>query len=115
MLSTAEGSVVFVTHAVAGVHRIPAAWMDGYGPSGFRLAAPVEIEAWHAERGLTPPHPEGRLFCAQCLRGVSLDATRQRVLHEPCASGTVDVRLYSCATCGLDLAAEVQAEPADQG
>ena len=113
MLSTGAGSAVFVAHAVAGVHRIPAAWLDGYAPSGFRLAAPAEIATWHADRGLTPPQPEGRLFCAQCLRGVGLGATRQRVVHEACASGTVDVRLYSCATCGLDLAAEVQSEPTD--
>src|SRR5688500_6095748 len=97
-------TMVFVTHAVAGIHRIPAEWLDGYTPSGFRLAAPAEIVAWHAERGLVAPHREGTLFCAYCIRRVPPRETRQRVLCETCASGTVDVRLYSCAACGLDLA-----------
>ncbi len=107
--------MVFVTHAVAGIHRIPVEWLDGYGPSGFRLAAPGEIAAWHAERGLNPPRREASLFCAHCIRRVLLCDTRQRVLHEACDSGVVDVRLYSCVACGLDLAAEVGSDAAGWG
>ena len=52
------GALVFVSHRVAGVHRIPAAWLDGYVPSGFRPATPAEIRRWHEERGLEPPREE---------------------------------------------------------
>jgi hypothetical protein len=57
-------SLVFVAHRVAGIHRIPAAWLDGYMPSGFRMATAAEIAFWHEERGLDPPplrdaDPEG--------------------------------------------------------
>ncbi|HEU5317481.1 MAG TPA: hypothetical protein VFX49_15320 [Chloroflexota bacterium] len=103
--------MVFVAHAVAGVHRIPGEWLDGYRPSGFRLAAPTEIEAWHEERGLLAPRANAVLFCAQCIRSVGLAEARERVFHEECDSGEVDIRLYSCAACGLDLAAEIDPAP----
>jgi hypothetical protein len=47
--------LVFVSHPVAGVHRVPAAWLDGLFPSGYRLATPAEIKLWHEERGLDAP------------------------------------------------------------
>ena len=47
--------MVFVAHPVAGVHRVPAEWLDGFIPSGFREATPAEIMRWHDERDLEPP------------------------------------------------------------
>jgi hypothetical protein len=47
--------LVFVSHPVAGIHRVPAAWLDGLFPSGYRLATPAEIKFWHEERGLDVP------------------------------------------------------------
>ena len=46
---------IFVTHRMTGVRRIPALWLDGFSPSGFRLATPDEIREGHDERGLRPP------------------------------------------------------------
>jgi hypothetical protein len=47
--------LVFVSHPVAGIHRVPAAWLDGLFPSGYRLATVAEITFWHEERGLDAP------------------------------------------------------------
>ena len=55
MRSLEADILVFVSHPVAGVHRIPEAWLDGYAPSGFRLATQSEIRRWHADRDLDPP------------------------------------------------------------
>ena len=52
-----ESRLVFVSHPVAGVHRIPQAWLDGYSPSGFRLATPDEIRRWYEARGVAAPDP----------------------------------------------------------
>ena len=53
--------LVFVSHPVAGVRRIPHASLEGYGPSGFRLAADAEIHRWQDERdadaAAAPPAP----------------------------------------------------------
>ena len=46
--------MVFVAHAATGVHRIPAEWLDGFRPSGFRRATAAEIVSWYEERGLEP-------------------------------------------------------------
>ena len=51
--------MVFVAHPVAGVHRVPAEWLDGFRPSGFREATPAEIIRWHIERDLEPPALSG--------------------------------------------------------
>lgn len=47
--------LVFVSHPVAGIHRVPAAWLDGLFPSGYRLATAAEIVLWHVERDLEVP------------------------------------------------------------
>jgi hypothetical protein len=47
--------MMFVSHPVAGVHRVPANWMDGLWPSGFREATPAEVVRWHEDRDLDPP------------------------------------------------------------
>ena len=47
--------LVFVSHPIAGIHRVPAAWLDGLFPSGYRLATAAEIKFWHEERGLDAP------------------------------------------------------------
>ncbi len=47
--------LIFVYHRNAGVHRVPAAWLDGFMPSGFRPATAVEVARWHEERDLDPP------------------------------------------------------------
>ena len=52
--------MVFVAHPVAGVHRVPEEWLDGFLPSGFRQATPAEIIHWHDERDLEPPELPGR-------------------------------------------------------
>jgi hypothetical protein len=59
MEAHSETGLMFVSHPVAGVHRIPAVWFDGYAPSGFHPATAAEVRQWHEERGLTfPDTPE---------------------------------------------------------
>jgi hypothetical protein len=55
MESRTEEAMVFVSHRMTGVHRIPAAWLDGYAPSGFRPATAAQIRLWYEERGLDLP------------------------------------------------------------
>ena len=62
-----DAPLVFVSHPMAGVHRIPATWLDGYAPSGFRLASAAQIRRWHDERGLAPPADAEREAAAQLL------------------------------------------------
>ena len=47
--------MVFVFHPGTGVRRIPARWLEGFRPSGFREATAAQVVAWHLERGLEPP------------------------------------------------------------
>jgi hypothetical protein len=98
---------MYITHPETGVHKIPGDWLDGFAPSGFRPATPAEIEAWHAERGLTPPG-EGGAYCPCCLKRVPPREAHREVQREECASGVVDVVLYRCPACGLALFAVVQ-------
>jgi len=103
--------MVYVTHRATGVRRIPAAWLDGFAPSGFRLATAGEVAAWHGARGLDPPPPEGP-HCPVCARRVPAGAAERRLHREACASGALEVWLHHCPACGAALAAEV-AEAAD--
>ena len=104
--------MAFMTHPAAGVHRIPYTWLDGFAPSGFRLATAREISGWHDERGLVPPPAEGG-YCPSCLQRVPPDRAERRLHREPCASGALTVRLYHCPACGTALAAEVLETDAD--
>ena len=103
--------MVYITHARGrtGVHRIPDEWLEGFRPSGFRLATAAEVTAWHAERGLDPPEATG-VYCPSCLRQVPVGAAERHVHREACASGPLLVWLSSCPACGTVLAAEVVAE-----
>ena len=98
--------MVYVAHPAAGVHRIPDEWMDGFAPSGFRLATVGEVAAWHAERGLEPPAEEGH-YCPSCLTRVPHSEAERRLHREVCASGQLDVWLFHCRGCGTALAAEL--------
>ena len=62
--------MVYVTHPQTGVRRIPVAWLDGFAPSGFRLATAREIAAWHAAHGLEAPPLEALAGapCPACQR-----------------------------------------------
>ena len=55
MQARPAADLVFVSHPVAGVRRIPRAWLDGYGPSGFRPATDAEIRRWEDERTADAP------------------------------------------------------------
>ena len=48
-------------------------------------------------------------FCPVCLRRVSPAAAERRTHREACRSGDLDVSLLLCPTCGVTLAAEVDA------
>jgi hypothetical protein len=50
-----RGSWTFVAHPVAGVHLIPAEWLEARRASGFREATAAEVARWYDERGLEPP------------------------------------------------------------
>jgi hypothetical protein len=52
--------------------------------------------------------PAGSYFCPQCLKRVPVSLARRRAHRETCASGTIDVVLLHCPTCGLTLAAEAE-------
>jgi len=98
--------MAYVAHPATGVHRIPDAWLDGFQPSGFRLATAAQIVEWHNERGLDPPEAGG-VYCPACLRRVPAAAAERRPHREACASGPLLVWLFHCPTCGTALAAEV--------
>ena len=98
--------MVYVAHPAAGVHRIPDEWLDGFGPSGFRLATALEIAAWHGARGLDALAPDGA-YCPGCLHRVPAGTTERRRHRERCASGDLDVWLHHCRACGTALAAEI--------
>ena len=95
-----------MAHSAAGVHRIPDEWLDGFTPSGFRLATVPEVAAWHAERGLRPP-AVGDHYCPSCLRRIAHGAAERRLHVEACASGPLEMWLYHCPECGTALAAEL--------
>ena len=98
--------MVYVAHPATGVRRIPDEWLDGFTPSGFRLATVREVAAWHAERGLEAPVAEGH-FCPSCLRRVPQDAAERRLHREVCASGPLEVWLFHCPGCGMALAVDL--------
>jgi hypothetical protein len=110
--------MVYVAHPATGVHRIPDDWLDGFAPSGFRLATIGEIAAWHAERGLGAPPASSEvdegIYCPCCLRRIPTANTDRREHREACASGPLAVWVHHCAACGAALAVEV-AEVADPG
>jgi hypothetical protein len=103
---SSPGAMAYVVHPVTGMRHIPAVWLDGFRPSGFRLATVRKIVAWHGERSLTPPD-ERAGYCPCCLRRVQPAQATRRVYREACASGPIDVWLSHCPTCGAALHAEV--------
>jgi len=51
-----------------------------------------------------------RHYCPRCLRGVGASETQRRAHREPCQSGALEAQLLQCPTCGLVLAAEIDAQ-----
>lgn len=58
MIMERQRELLFVAHRATGVRLVPAEWLDGWRPSGFREASPAEIWAWYAEREIDPPADE---------------------------------------------------------
>jgi hypothetical protein len=106
--------MAYMAHPAAGVHRIPDVWLDGFAPSGFRLATARQVAAWHAERGLEPPDPDGE-YCPSCLKRVPAAAAERRLHREVCASGPLLVWLFHCPACDTAIAAEVVEGDAPRG